>query len=145
LDAINTNSPKNLLAQKYIRENTSDLAVSHQNILESLRVLTHPKLPKPLTYDQAMRAISRIADCVKLISPSPETIYTTLLLIKKYHLKSDAVFDAYLASTALTNSITTIATDNTKDFSTYKEISTINPFNCPFVTRRQKAGSKNRN
>ena len=47
--AINVRSPKNQVAQKFLQENLKELVVAHQNILETMRVLTHPKFPHPLS------------------------------------------------------------------------------------------------
>lgn len=126
--AINHASPKHKLAQRFIAENVSDLTIAHQNIFETLRVLTHPKFPSPMKTAQALEAVERITRTCQIIHPDEKTYHLTLLLIKKYKLSSDRIFDAYLAATALSNDISTIATDNTRDFKVFSEISVFNPF-----------------
>lgn len=126
--AINRRSPKNKMAQIFLKNNIGNLQVAHQNILEALRVLTHPKFPSPMKIKNALRAIEKVLKACRIISPVEKTIYITLLLIKKNKLVSDQIFDTYLVATALSNEITTIATDNIRDFKKFKEIKLINPF-----------------
>jgi len=127
--AINADSSKHKIAKAFLKEFTTDLEVAHQNILESLRVLTHPKFAQVMSVKNAMDAILSITSACRLLSPNYQTVYLTLEMIKKYKLSSDQVFDAYLAATALSNDIDTIATDNVADFKKLKELTIINPFN----------------
>ena len=126
--AINSASPKHRQAQKFIREYQSSLKIAHQNIFEALRVLTHPHFSNPATTDKALKAVGNITSGLSIIYPVFETYYLAVQLIKKYCLDSDKVFDAYLAATAITNNIQTIATDNTKDFRIMNEIKAYSPF-----------------
>jgi predicted nucleic acid-binding protein len=125
--AINIRSPKHKLAQLFILENLKDLIVAHQNILETLRVLTHPKFPHPLSAQKAIEEITSITEACKVISPNNKTHYLALELINRHNLVSNNIFDAYLAATALSNNITIIATDNTKEFQNFG-LTLINPF-----------------
>lgn len=126
--AINTASPKHKNAQIFLQENSADLVVAHQNILETLRVLTHPKFPKKMKLKDALASIEGIIRVAKIIQPRYETYYVFLELLKKHKFGGDQVFDAYLLATALSNNIDLIATDNTKDFTKFKEINITNPF-----------------
>ena len=126
--AINRSSPKHTASQVFIQSNIGNLEVAHQNILESLRVLTHPKFPAPMKIQDASKAIESILRACRIICPMEETYYITLQLIKKNKLVSDQIFDAYLVATALSNGITTIATDNVQDFKKFQEIKLISPF-----------------
>lgn len=126
--AINVDSSKHKKATEFLQEFKTDLEVAHQNILESLRVLTHPKFAQVMSAKNAMDAVLSITSAYKLIGPTFQTIYIALELIKKYHFKSDQVFDCYLTATALSNGVDTIATDNVADFKKFKEIRVINPF-----------------
>lgn len=121
-------SPKRDLSQKLINDNQSILYVSHQVILESLRVLTHPKFKNPMNYESALKSVWAIVDALNIISPNPETIFITKELISKYQLGSNRIFDAYLVATAISNSVDIIATDNVRHFEGYKEIKILNPF-----------------
>lgn len=126
--AINNSSPKHKLAQDFIVKNKSRLYVAHQNIFESLRVLTHPKYPNPMDIKGATGAVNGICDALNVVYPQLETHFLALELIKKYQLTSDKIFDAYLVASMLSSGVDEIATDNEKDFRVFKGIKVINPF-----------------
>lgn len=126
--AINESSPKHKSAQKFIQTNKEKLYTAHQNIFESLRVLTHPEFPNPMKPLDAITAIERIISAIGVISPTYETRFLAIELIKKYKLGADKVFDAYLAATAVSNNLSVIVTDNTKDFLKINLIRVYNPF-----------------
>lgn len=122
-------SPKQAKSQEFIRSNLSKLCVSHQNILESVRVLTHPKFASPMSPKDANRAVWEIVGALNLISPNIESLFLVRELIDKHKLKGNKIFDAYLVATAMANEIFSIATDNVKDFKIFEEINVVNPFN----------------
>ena len=126
--AINSTSPKHIKAQKFLQNNLDNLELAHQNIFETLRVLTHPKFPHPMKPKDATLALERIMEICMIIHPDYRTHQITLELIKKYQISSDKIFDGYLVATALANGITKIATDNVKDLKRFKEIQVFNPF-----------------
>ena len=126
--SLDKKSPKNHIAINYIKGNAENLAITHQNINEALRVATHPKHIKPMDIDCAIKAVTAIAEGLSIIFPKENTIFITLELLKKYKIKSNHVFDVYLAATMLSNGIEEIATDNEKDFSIIKEVRVLNPF-----------------
>lgn len=126
--SINTDSVKSRDAQKFIDSNKDNLCIAHQNILESIRVLTHPKFVTPMDPQKASDAVWQISNKLTLISPSNNAILLFRELVNKYKFKDDRIFDAYLVATALVNDISVIATDNVKDFNKISEISVINPF-----------------
>ena len=126
--SFNSSSPKHKKAQNFLQDNLGELVVAHQNIFETLRVLTHPKFPSPMKIEDALEAIDNILKGCTVISPDYRTHHITLELIKKHKLSADEVFDAYLVATALGNGIGIIATDNTKDFKKFIELEIINPF-----------------
>ena len=126
--SLTENSPKKDVSQEFIRDNKEILCLSHQVILETLRVLTHPKFKNPMTSERALKSVWTIVNVLTLLSPNLETILTTKELIKKYEIGSNRIFDAYLVATALSNSVGIIATDNTKHFEIYDEVKILNPF-----------------
>ena len=126
--SINRRSAKHVAAKNFLQNNAGDLKIAHQNIFETLRILTHPKFPSPMKVSEALKAIDNILKSCKVISPNEITYHTTLLLIKENRVRSDLIFDAYLTATALSNGINTIATDNTHDFKKFKQIKILNPF-----------------
>ncbi len=126
--SINRSSPKHKKAQDFLQENITELVTAHQNIFETLRVLTHPKFPNPMKIGSAIDAVESILKGCTVVSPDYRTHRIALELIKKYSLSSDKIFDAYLVATALGNGISIIATDNIEDFKRFMELKTINPF-----------------
>ncbi len=126
--AINEDSSKNKQAKKFLKDNQGKLTVAHQNIIETIKVLTQSKFSKPLKPKLAIEAVLAIIGNCQIIAPKIGTEFIALELVKKSNLSGNRIFDAYLTATALSNSIDTIATDNVKDFKKFKEIKVINPF-----------------
>lgn len=126
--AINSASPKHKKAQEFLKSNLGNLDISHQNVLETVRVLTHKKFSKPMRLKPALEAVLTIANSCRLISPNQTTYFLTLELIKTHKLIGNRIFDAYLAACALSNDIYTLVTDNVADFKKYKQLKLINPF-----------------
>ena len=126
--AINSSSPKHIAAQRFIQRSVGKLEVAHQNIFETLRVLTHPKFPNPMKISEAVDAVENILKACDIIAPDYKTHRIALELIKKYKIVSNQIFDAYLAATAISNGIATLARDNIKDLQRFSEITIISPF-----------------
>src|ERR1035437_3026977 len=84
--AINRSSPKHLAAQEFLQENIGKFVLAHQNILESLRVLTHKKFAHPMTPIEASAAVSNISDACRIITPDRTAYHLALRLISKYGL-----------------------------------------------------------
>ena len=126
--SINLDSTKHKQAKKFLNDNIGELEITHQNVLEAIRVITHKKFSHPMSLKKALNAVLPMVKSYSMISPNQNTIYLTLELIKNYELNGNRIFDAYLAATALSNGITVIATDNTRDFKKFKEIKQHNPF-----------------
>lgn len=126
--AINADSPKHKKAQNFLQKHLGNLEITHQNILETLRVLTHPKFSKPMKLKDALVAIQAITESCRIVCPTQTTYYLWLELMNKYKLSGNRIFDGYLAATALSNDINTIATDNVLDFKKFKGLKIINPF-----------------
>lgn len=131
--AINIDSSKYLKAKKFLEENQQNLQVAHQNILETLRVITHKKFEHPIKIKNAIGAVEGIIKGCNIISPDNRTHTVTLRLIEKYDISSDGIFDAYLVATALCNGIDVIATDNVRDLGKFEGIKIINPFTAKTI------------
>ena len=129
--AINQDSPKHKQVRKFLAEQFKSRKnqpfLAHQNILESLRVLTHPKFPNPISQNQGIQLLEQLLGQFTIISPLPETISIFRELWCKYHQRGNFIFDLYLVATALTHNIRIIATDNEKDLGQFEEINIINP------------------
>lgn len=126
--AINKKSPKYKKAVKFLEDNKFELVLAHQNILETIKVLTQKKYSHPISSELATNSVSLIANAGRVISPNNITYPIVLDYVKKFKLSGNRIFDAYLAATALSNGIYEIATDNIKDFQKFKEVKVINPF-----------------
>lgn len=120
--AINRSSPKHKKAQQFIRQNLRNICVAQQNVVETLRVLTHPVFPLPMKSKDALVAVDAIVTSLHLIGPTHETYMLTCMLMQKYDMSSNKIFDAYLVATMLSNGVHAIATDNERDFMVYEEI-----------------------
>lgn len=125
--AINTRFTNHKKAQRFINSR-DNLVIAHQNIFETIRVITHSTFPHPMKIQKAVKAVLSISEGCRIIIPNQETRYLALELIERHNLSGNRIFDAYLAATMLSNDIFTIATDNEKDFKKFDEIEVINPF-----------------
>jgi predicted nucleic acid-binding protein len=105
--------------------------IAHQNLLEFFATITNPKFVSPLSGKEATQLIATYRRSrFEIVIPTTETI--NLWLVWQQTLPKlkigQTIYDRYLAATALTNRITTILTENTKDFQDIPGISAINPF-----------------
>lgn len=126
--AINADSPKHSLAKQFLKENSQNLHIAHQNIFETLRVLTHTKFSNPQNPRAALKSIFEISKSCQVIVPNNKTHYAAAELVIEHNLTGNRIFDAYLVATALTNDINVIATDNVKDLGKFSGMTIINPF-----------------
>ncbi|OGH16428.1 MAG: hypothetical protein A3C30_04525 [Candidatus Levybacteria bacterium RIFCSPHIGHO2_02_FULL_40_18] len=126
--AINIASSKHKTAQKFIENTKENFAIADQNIFETLRIITHPRFPKPMEPKAAVNVISQLVASFQIIIPNHKTQFLAFQLIDKFEISGIRVFDAYLVATALSNSIDTIATDNIRDFKKFAGIKIVNPF-----------------
>ncbi len=126
--AINADSEKHERATRFLKDNLGNLQIAHQNILETLRVVTHKTFTSTLNLKEALEAIFLLVQSFQIIVPNNKTHYVCFELIKKHNLTGNRIFDAYLTATALTNNTHEIATDNERDFLKFKETKVINPF-----------------
>jgi len=130
--AVNQDSPKHRKARDFLAQELQDkqsqLFLAQQNLLETIRILTHPKFPRPMSSTRGLKLLDQLTNQFAIISPLPETIFIFKQLWHKYNQGGNFIFDLYLIATALTHNIKTIATDNEKDFEQVEEITIINPF-----------------
>lgn len=107
-------------------------AVAHQNLLELYRTVTDPKkMSQPASHEAVSRVLSSYLNSrFKVIIPTAETFRILVELQKRSPFASRGlkIFDWYLAATMLAHGITTILTENTKDFVKIPGITAINPF-----------------
>ena len=109
-------------------QNSYDVNISTQNLLEFRRVTTHKKFPNPLNPKELDVSLRFWLENFNLIYAAKSTWLEYLKLEQKYNPVDNDVFDLWLAATMLANGITKIITVNTKHFSKIKEVEAINPF-----------------
>ena len=126
--AINADDVRHVVARDFLRREFSRVVIAHQNVLETLRVLTHPTFPSPMSQEDALRIVDDVVRSFRVVSPMQETFILFWSLLKKYPLVSNRIFDVYLIATALSNGVRVIATDNDRDFRMFAEITVVNPF-----------------
>lgn len=130
--AVNLGSKKEKKAEEFLTEILNDkkksAIISHQNILEFLRIVTHPRYQSSFSIDMALTQANQYQLACDVIYPLADTGSIFINLMHKYHTNSNNIFDTYLVATMLSNGVETIATDNVKDFEMYEEISVFNPF-----------------
>lgn len=105
--------------------------VAHQNLLEFYATITNPKFTSALAGEKANGLIATyLRSQLRVITPTSETI-NLLISWQKMSVKpktGQQIYDRYLAATALTHGVTTILTENTKNFRDIPGIQAINPF-----------------
>jgi predicted nucleic acid-binding protein len=118
------NIAKNLLASKLRSSKT--LVISSQSLSEFF-VVTTKKITNPLPASEVEKIISDIVNTSgwEKISYSSITVLRTIKMQIKY---GKHYWDTLLTTTMLENGITTIYTENTKDFEKIPHIKAINPF-----------------
>lgn len=128
--SLTDESPKKDKSQEFIRNQieVGKIVISHQNIFETMRVITHPKFSSPFNVQQATKALYTISSASNVVYPTKETQDIAFALIQKYSITGSEIFDAYMVATAVSNGCYQIATDNEKHLGKYKEIEVINPF-----------------
>jgi predicted nucleic acid-binding protein len=125
--ALNRSSPKYNGAREFIEKYHNSVYIAHQNIWETLRIVTHPTYIKSQGKIKANLA-EKFVNQLNVISPLNSTYFLTIDLIKKYNVSLNSIFDSYLVATMLTHNIDTIVTDNERDFGEFQEIKVYNPF-----------------
>jgi predicted nucleic acid-binding protein len=132
--SFNTTSSKYKTAcdlRKKAVEGLLHVYLTPQIITESFRALTDKRLfAKPRTPTEAMKQLTVLQSALPRMYPNSKTFTILSSLVKKHptHIQSLTIYDAFLVATMLTHDITTLYTDNTKDFKYYEEITVINPF-----------------
>ena len=104
--------------------------IAHQNLLEFLSVVTHPKkLEKPLSRAKALSCtrLYLLSAALVKIAPTQGSFMRAHDLISRHSVSRTKVFDAYLAATMLDNGVKEIYTDNVSDFEAFEDITATNP------------------
>lgn len=114
-----------------LREKDTILVLAEQSLLEFYSVVTDPKrVKKPVSSQRAQKEITKFSQSgfFKIIQPLPGTFKILLKIINDKKIRGGRIFDFYLAATTLSNKVTTIYTENEKDFKGIKSLKVISPF-----------------
>lgn len=106
--------------------------IAQQNLLEFYATITNPKRFSPaLSSSKASHLVQTLLTSeLTVLVPRTETIgwFLTLQGQLTHPPRGQGIYDLYLAATALEQGITTILTENVKDFRRIPGIIAINPF-----------------
>lgn len=102
--------------------------VSEQNLFEAYRVLTHKKFSNPMSSMEAFAQLSLWKNLCRVLYFSPEALELSFALCKKYKVVGDKVYDVKILAVMLVHGIKRVVTANASDFSFYKEVDVLNPF-----------------
>ena len=84
---------------------------------------------EPLETNRALLLLRRFrSGSMPVLGPNHTTFERSIDLLRAQPCTGKDVFDRYLAATALSNGITTIVTENLKDFTGIPGLTAINPF-----------------
>ncbi len=113
-----------------LKSKKADLCISVQNLAEMYPNLTGPKMKVSDDASTAHAKIESIAslDHLTVFPITLSIIQEALKICSQYNITRQNYFDAQLAATMLINNISTIITENEKDFRLYKNIKVVNPF-----------------
>jgi predicted nucleic acid-binding protein len=119
---LNSESVYHEKAKTFIESLTSKRisgVITWQNLSEMYAVVTDGKrFPRPMTASQAVNVIESLLENenIKLVLPVTDTKKTFLNSLLGIKPKGQKVHDVFLAATFLSNGVTTLITQNTKDF-----------------------------
>lgn len=131
--ANNEDSPSHNICKSVVEKAVSgriNAALSIQNLVELYAVITDKKrVEHPLSPSKAKELVSYYKNqpCIRIITPSAQTIDTITMLIAKHNPKSQSIFDCFLAATMIDNEVYEIYTANSGHFKSFTSIKTINP------------------
>jgi toxin-antitoxin system PIN domain toxin len=106
------------------------LCVCPQVLIEFFAIITDSRrVENPREPEEAVEEIEKylLSKNILKIYPKEDTLQRTMILVKKYNLKRQRVFDAQLVATMLSNGIEQIYTFNQEDFSKFDEIEVLIP------------------
>ena len=132
--ADDSSSPHHLKAKSYLEDalkGVKRVCLSHQVLAEYFAVITGRERAKnPLSVDQAKQRVlflNRIRR-IKKVFPKRSTLKRCVEFCAEHNIQGIRIFDALYATTLLDNKVRKLVTQNTRDFSAFKELELINPF-----------------
>ena len=109
-------------ARRILEQEINQLVTTSKNLVEFLSVTTKPS-GYNLNNETALEIVKEIITGVEIVYPTQESIAIFLDLMRKYQPKGLKVHDVEIISIGLANGLHKVATFNSKDFKTIKEIS----------------------
>lgn len=109
-------------ARKILEQETDQLVTTSKNLIEFLAVITK-SLGYNLKNDTALEIVEEIIQGIDIVYPTQESLAIFLDLMNRYQPKGLRVHDFEIISIGLAHGIHKVATFNTKDFKSVKEIS----------------------
>lgn len=107
-----------------MQESGFSLVTTSKNLVEFLAVVTKPS-GYGLNNELALEILADIIQGIEIHYPNQESMAIFLELVSRYEPKGSRVHDIEIISIGLANSIFEVATFNTADFKSIKEISLV--------------------
>jgi predicted nucleic acid-binding protein len=109
-------------ARKLLEQEKYQLVTTSKNLIEFLTVITKPS-GYSLSNDTALEIVEEIIQGIEIVYPTQESMAIFLDFMTRYQPRGLKVHDFEIISIGLANGIHEVATFNTKDFKSVKEIS----------------------
>lgn len=109
-------------ARKILEQEKNQLATTSKNLIEFLAVTTKSS-GYNLNNDTALEIVEEIIQGIEVVYPTNESLAVFFDLMNRYQPKGLKVHDFEIISIGLANGLQEVATFNTKDFQSVKEIS----------------------
>lgn len=111
-------------ARKILEQETDQLVTTSKNLIEFLTVITKSS-GYNLNNDTALEIAEEIIRGFDIIYPTQESVAIFLDLMNRYQPKGLKIHDFEIISTGLAHGVHEVATFNTKDFKSVKEITLV--------------------
>jgi len=111
-------------ARKILEQKKNQLVTTSKNLIEFLAVTTKSS-GYNLKNDTALEIVEEIIQGVEIVYPTQESMAIFLNLMNLYQPKGLKVHDFEIISIGLANGVREVASFNTKDFKSVKEISLV--------------------
>lgn len=108
-------------ARNILEQEKNQLATTSKNLVEFLSVITKSS-GYNLDNDTALEIVEEIIQGIEILYPSEESIAIFLDLMNRYQPRGLKVHDFEIISIGLASGLHEVATFNTKDFKSVKEI-----------------------
>lgn len=109
-------------SRKILEQETYQLVTTSKNLIEFLAVITKSS-GYNLNNDTALEIVEEIIQGIEILYPTQESMDIFLDLMNRYQPIGLKVHDFEIISIGLANGVDEVATFNTKDFRSVKEIS----------------------